>query len=123
MSKFTFQNEDEDGTVVTIEFDVETWLDAFPKFLDLMRGSGFIVDQFTALYAPKAEKDLFGDRDFLLFDDDLVEFQETPCAPMEEDRPPVEIPQTTPMPKTLEQWASEGGVNHAYGYYDFSRNK
>jgi len=71
MSKFTFQNEDKDGTVATIEFDTDVWLDAFPKFLDLCRASGFSVDMETKMYAPTASETMFDDRDFLLFDSDL----------------------------------------------------
>ena len=71
MSKFTFHNVDDTGVVATIEFESETWLDAFPHFLNLCRASGFIVDTNTRLYAPTASETLFGDRDFLLFDSDL----------------------------------------------------
>jgi len=73
MSKFTFHNVDDTGVVATIEFESETWLDAFPHFLNLCRASGFVVDTNTRLYAPTASETLFDDRDFLLFDSDLKE--------------------------------------------------
>lgn len=121
MSKFTFQCTDDDDTVVTVEFEAEVWLDAFPKFLQLCRGSGFIVDEGTALFAPTASKLLFSDRDFLIFEDDLAcfqEFQEDP-APLcdEEERPKA-------PGKTLEEWVAEGqNPQRSDCYYDFNRNK
>ena len=74
MNNFTFQIENEDGTIATIQFNSETWIDAFPKFLDVCRGAGYIIPDGTALYSPSASLENFGDRDFLLFDDDLVKF-------------------------------------------------
>lgn len=72
MSNFTFQINDEDGATTIVQFESETWIDAFPKFLDVCRGAGFIVPSGTALYSPSASEYMFGDRDFLIFDTDLV---------------------------------------------------
>ena len=82
MTKFVFQSQevDEDGTPVTtttIEFETEVWLDAFPHFLSLMKASGFIIPEGTALYSPKASERMFGDRDFLLFNSDLKQEEHT----------------------------------------------
>lgn len=75
MSIFTFQIDDEeDGTTTIVQFNSETWLDAFPKFLDVCRGAGFSIPDGVALYSPSASEYMFGDRDFLLFEDDLVKF-------------------------------------------------
>lgn len=75
MSKFKFECYDEDdlNSKITIEFEAEVWLDAFPKFINLCKAAGFYINDGTALYAPTASPELFGDRDFLLFDDDLTE--------------------------------------------------
>lgn len=132
MSKFTFQNTDEDGTVVTVEFEAEVWLDAFPKFLQLCRGSGFVVDEGTALYAPTASKQLFGDRDFLLFDSDFekcncIEEPTNPCCEVSKGdfEPCVHMNEDgLPKSKTLEQWVAEGhNPQRSNCYYDFNRNK
>jgi hypothetical protein len=78
MTRFVFQSQEEDdAAVVTIEFDTEVWLDAFPHFLNLMKASGFPIDPATALYSPHASECLFGDRDFLLFDSDLKQEEHT----------------------------------------------
>jgi len=80
MTKFTFIAEDEldlDARV-TVEFETDVWLDAFPKFLNLMRASGFSIKDGAALYVPQISETLFrdSDRDYLLFDSDLVENEE-----------------------------------------------
>jgi hypothetical protein len=72
MNNFTFQIDGEDGTTTIVQFDSETWIDAFPKFLAVCRGSGFIVPEGTALYSPSASPIIFGDRDFLIFNEDLA---------------------------------------------------
>lgn len=145
MSKFTFQCTDDDDAVVTVEFEAEIWLDAFPKFLQLCRGSGFIVANETALYAPTASEYLFSDRDFLIFDSDFEKcdctqeamFDPAPCEHMDDDESPfpggvVAPEEEVPCPgcpectksKTLEQWVAEGhNLQRSDCYYDFSRNK
>jgi hypothetical protein len=73
MNNFTFQIVDEeDNSITTVQFNSDTWIDAFPKFLDVCRGSGYNIPSGTALYSPCISSTLFGDRDFLLFDEDLV---------------------------------------------------
>lgn len=74
MTKFTFIAE-EDDVKSSIEFETDVWLDAFPKFLNLMRASEFYISDGTALYVPKISERMFnnGDRDFLLFDSDLAD--------------------------------------------------
>lgn len=148
MTNFVFQTTDEDGVTVTVEFEAEVWLDAFPKFLQLCRGSGFIVDEATAMYAPTASRQLFDDREFLIFDDELKYseddrgmnmFAAAPCEHMSEDEQP--FPMTScsesdnmPCSKTLEEWIAEGhciggtaqwqgDTQHTDCYYDCSRNK
>jgi hypothetical protein len=100
MSKFTFQIEDEeDGTITTVEFNSETWIDAFPKFLDACRGAGFNISHEAALYSPTASEYMFGDRDFLIFDTDLVRFVPNGKEPISED-----------------------GIEHTEAYYDTISN-
>jgi hypothetical protein len=136
MSKFTFQcTDDFDGSVVTVEFETEIWVDAFPKFLQLCAGAGFSIAPETALYAPTASEHMFGDRDFLLFDSDFEKCEcikeSTPtnpccevskgdfetCVHMDEPAGPPHVvrvhkPGPVPsQPKTLEQWVAEG---HAF---------
>ena len=76
MTKFTFIAEDgEDGSEkVTVEFETDVWLDAFPKFLNLMKASGFYIDDKVALFSPTASEHLFGDLDYMLFKSDLLEY-------------------------------------------------
>jgi hypothetical protein len=115
MTQFTFQATDDDGVVVTVEFETDIWLDAFPKFLQLCKGSGFIVDENTALYAPTASRALFDDRDFLIFDSDFAVCDCDRNANMDEDEP-----EQPPSGKTLEQLVAEC---HSDYYYDGFRNK
>jgi hypothetical protein len=127
MTQFTFQATDDDGVVVTVEFETDVWLDAFPKFLQLCKGSGFIIDEGAALYAPTASRALFDDRDFLIFKEENQITEEY----MDEEEPP--FPMTScseadniPCSKTLEQWVAEGHPDcsqHTDEYYDGSRNK
>lgn len=65
MTKFVFTVEDEDGKS-SIEFEAEAWPDAFPKFLQVMRGAGFNVSNDVRLYAPQLSNYIFGDREYLI---------------------------------------------------------
>jgi hypothetical protein len=115
MSKFVFQHIEDDGSTITSEFDVDVWLDAFPKFLALMNAAGFTVGHEVGIHVPGISEAIFknDDRDFLIFDSD---FAVCDCdANMDEDEP--EQPSSG---KTLEQWVAEG---HSDCYYDGSRNK
>lgn len=135
MSYFKFQNTDDEGTVTTVEFEAEVWLDAFPRFLALCKASGFIIDEGTALYAPTASRHLFGDRDFLIFEDELIQ-PETLKGPWPFPHgAPEEVPMdieteedlTPQESKTLEQWMAERPRDvpdqHSDCYYDCRRNK
>ena len=97
---FTFQIVSGDGTITIVEFESETWVDSFPKFLAVCRGSGFNIPEETALYVPPGSisPSVFADRNFLIFAEDLVK----PSA--DEERPkPV-------------------SCKHSDCYYDKSRN-
>ena len=76
MSKFNFQITDEEGTISTIEFDTVSWVDAFPKFLSVCRGIGYNIDPDVSLYWPSANKTVFGDRDFMIFPDNIEPAEE-----------------------------------------------
>lgn len=132
MSKFTFQCTDDDGATTTVEFESEIWSDAFPKFLDLMKGSGFIISEGTALYSPNTSEHLFGDRDYLIFDSDFekcdcVEEPTNPCCEVSKGdfEPCVRMNEDgLPKSKTLEEWVAEGqNPQRSDCYYDFNRNK
>lgn len=74
MSNFYFRVTDDDDTVTTVKFNSETWVDAFPKFLDVCRGAGFNIHNKAVLYSPTISEKLFGDRDFLLFEENISEY-------------------------------------------------
>lgn len=70
MTNFTFTAVDDDGAVTSVMFDSETWVDTFPKYLNLLRGAGFSVSACTTMHSPGLSQAVFEDRDFLYFEDE-----------------------------------------------------
>jgi hypothetical protein len=73
--KFEFKcvDEDERGSEVVVKFEADRWSDAFPRFLGLMRASGFTIDEGVALYIPNgyhlddfSDDHIVTDKDFSL---------------------------------------------------------
>jgi hypothetical protein len=73
MIEFTFKTFDtETGDSVVIETATDTWSDTFEKYLNLMRASGFILDQDIRLFVPNGQY-VAEDNDMIMTSDDLTQ--------------------------------------------------
>jgi len=72
MSNFNITITDDNGDTVSSNFNVESWIYAFPYFLNIIQGCGYYVDDGIKLYIPKdtISKEAFSDKEYLIFEED-----------------------------------------------------